>query len=232
WVATHNDLLRRLGDHFKSVDFSGPIEVIGASALASDTQNRLYFATNKGLARVALQKDGGHNVQWLFSKQARSVAVDSSGTVWFGCETSLCRLDSDHAVNVDAEYHLPQQRWDAILTDAQGDLWIRSLRRLFRLAKGTQTFVAQDAGLPITGTNGVLSRSADGRIFVPLDTGLAIPESGQWRIVDSTKGLLSDSVCCVLPDHEGSLWIGSRGLGIQRWLGFEQWENWTRLDGL
>jgi signal transduction histidine kinase/ligand-binding sensor domain-containing protein/CheY-like chemotaxis protein len=232
WIATQHDLLRRFGDHFKSVDFPGQIEVIGPSALASDMQNRLYLATSKGLARVTVQKDGAHNVQRLFSKQVRSVAIDSDGTVWFGCETSLCRLDSDRAVNVDAEYHLPREQWDAILADAQGNLWIRSLRRLFELAKGTQVFVARDARLPVTGTNGVLSRSADGGIFVPLDTGLAIPEGGQWRIVDSTKGLLSDSVCCVLPDHEGSLWIGSRGLGIQRWLGFQQWENWTRLDGL
>jgi signal transduction histidine kinase/CheY-like chemotaxis protein len=59
-----------------------------------------------------------------------------------------------------------------------------------------------------------------------------MPENGAWRVIDSTQGLASDSVCCVLPDHEGSLWVGLRGMGIQRWLGFQQWESWNRRDGL
>jgi signal transduction histidine kinase/ligand-binding sensor domain-containing protein/ActR/RegA family two-component response regulator len=233
WIATRQGLLRRAADHFAALDAREPIEIVGASTLASDRQNRLYLATRKGLARIEAAKDGtGYHLQWLFSKPVRSVALDRSGTVWFGCENSLCRLDSDYAVNVDAQYQLPEQQWDTILADTQGNLWIRSLRRLFELVKGTQAFVARDAGLPATGTIGVLSRSPDGSIFVPLDTGLAIPENGSWRIIDSTKGLASDSVCCVLSDHEGSLWLGLRGMGIQRWLGFQQWESWTRLDGL
>jgi signal transduction histidine kinase/CheY-like chemotaxis protein len=233
WIATRKGLLRRAADHFTTVDSQEPIEIVGASTLASDGQNRLYLASKKGLVRIEAAKDGAsYHFQWLFSKPVRSVALDSSGTVWFGCETSLCRLDSDRAVNAGIQYHLPEQQWDTILTDSQGNLWIRSLRRLFELVKGTQAFVARDAGLPASGTIGVLSRSPDGSIFVPLDTGLAIPENGTWRIIDSTNGLTSDSVCCVLQDHEGSLWLGLRGMGIQRWIGFQHWESWTRLDGL
>ncbi len=233
WVATRRGLLRRSVGHFASIDAPEPIDIIGASTLASDPQGRVYVATRQGLARIEASQGGsGYHFQWLFKKSVRSVAVDGSGRIWFGCETSLCRLDSDRAVNMDSQYQLPQQLWDAILTDAQGNLWVRSLRRLFELVKGTQKFVARDAGLPPSGTIGVLSRSPEGRILVPLDTGLAIPQEDQWRIVDSTKGLASDSVAYVLSDHEGSLWLGLRGMGIQRWLGYQQWESWTRLEGL
>jgi signal transduction histidine kinase/CheY-like chemotaxis protein len=232
WIATRRDLLRRSGEHFAAID-AGPVEFIGASTLASDRQSRLYVATRQGLARVEPAKDGaGYHIQWLFTKRVRSVALDSNEEVWFGCENNLCRLDSDHAVNVEAQYQLPPQQWDAILADAQGNLWVRSLRRLFELVKGTQKFVARDTGLPPSGTIGLLSRSPNGGILVPLDTGLAIPQDGGWQIVDSTKGLASDSVGYVLLDHEGSLWLGLRGMGIQRWLGFQQWEGWTRLEGL
>src|SRR5205823_13838661 len=62
--------------------------------------------------------------------------------------------------------------------------------------------------------------------------GLAIQQSSGWRVINSNNGLTSDAVCCVLRDHEGSLWLGTRGSGIQRWLGFEQWESWTKSDGL
>ncbi|HEV3041913.1 MAG TPA: ATP-binding protein [Candidatus Angelobacter sp.] len=233
WIATRKGLLRRSADHLVTVDAQEPIEIVGAATLASDEQNRLYLASKNGLARIEPQKDGvGYQFQWLFKKTIHSVALDGTGRVWFGCESGLCQLDSDRVVRVDAQYQLPEQQWETILTDSQGNLWIRSLRRLFELARGTQTFVARDSGLPVTGAIGVLSRSPDGGILVPLDTGLAIDENGAWRIIDSTNGLASDSVCCVWPDHEGSLWVGLRGMGIQRWRGFQQWESWTRLDGL
>src|SRR5205807_1694438 len=162
---------------------------------ASDSQNRLYVATKQGLARIESAKEGsGYYFHWLFKKSARSVALDSSGKVWFGCEFSLCRLDFDHAVDFSAQYQpqLPHEQWDAILSDGEGNLWIRNIRHLFELVKGTQKFVARDAGLPPTAAIGVLSRSPDGGIVAPLDTGLAIPTEGGWRIIDSTKGLASD----------------------------------------
>ena len=235
WIATRRGLLRRSADHFTAIDAGQPIEIIGTSALASDSQNRLYVATKQGLARIESAKEGsGYYFHWLFKKSARSVALDSSGKVWFGCEFSLCRLDFDHAVDFSAQYQpqLPLEQWDAILSDGDGNLWIRNIRHLFELVKGTQKFVARDAGLPPTAAIGVLSRSPDGSIVAPLDTGLAIPTEGGWRIIDSTKGLASDSVCCVLSDHEGSVWLGLRGIGVQRWLGFQQWESWTRFEGL
>ena len=233
WIATRRGLLRRSADHFAKIDAGQPIEIIGTSTLASDGQNRLYVATKQGLARLEAAKEGGeYYFHWLFRKPVRSVALDGSGKVWFGCETSLCRLDFDHAVDLGAQYQLPRQQWDAILADGAGSLWVRNTRHLFELVRGTQKFVARDAGLPPTAAIGVLSRSPDGGILAPLDTGLAIPKDGGWRIIDTTKGLDSDSVCCVLPDHEGSLWLGLRGIGIQRWLGFQQWDSWTRLEGL
>jgi signal transduction histidine kinase/CheY-like chemotaxis protein/streptogramin lyase len=61
---------------------------------------------------------------------------------------------------------------------------------------------------------------------------LAIPEKDRWRLVNSGNGLVSDSVACVIRDHEGSMWVGFHGVGIQRWLGYEHWESWTKSEGL
>src|SRR5258708_7218320 len=48
----------------------------------------------------------------------------------------------------------------------------------------------------------------------------------------SPTGMASDAVCCVLLDNENSLWIGLRGTGVARWLGYGQWESFTKTEGL
>ncbi|HSW51222.1 MAG TPA: histidine kinase dimerization/phospho-acceptor domain-containing protein, partial [Bryobacteraceae bacterium] len=40
------------------------------------------------------------------------------------------------------------------------------------------------------------------------------------------------SVADVLVDREGSVWLATRGKGLFRWLGYGEWEAWTRADGL
>jgi signal transduction histidine kinase/CheY-like chemotaxis protein/streptogramin lyase len=233
WVGTRRGLVRRRGNHFEKIGLGEPSEIVGAGSLASDHQNRLYVATTQGLARVDAGVGGTTNIQWFSKKSAHGVGLDSNGRVWFGCDTSLCRIDSDVVRNLDSQYKLPQERWDSIITDADGNLWLRSARRLFEVTNKTEQVVARDAGLPTAGFPAYpLLRSPTGEILVPTDMGLAIPAGDHWHLVSSSNGLASDSVAAVMRDHEGSLWIGFRGVGIQRWLGFQQWESWTKSEGL
>ena len=43
---------------------------------------------------------------------------------------------------------------------------------------------------------------------------------------------MADAVHCLLRDREGSLWLGTNGTGLARWLGYRQWEHWTEAEGL
>ncbi len=234
WIGTRQGLARRQGNGFETLDLGKPVEIVGAGGLASSGQNRLYVATPRGLAFVETAgPGGGYTVRWLTDKPAHGVGVDHDGTVWFGCEESLCRAEEDRVVNLSARYGLPHESWESIVADGEGNLWIRSARRLFEFVHNTSEFIARDKGVPQTGDPvAMLALSLKGRILVPTDTGLAIQEGNSWRIVNSHDGLASDSVAFALFDHEGSLWIAFRGIGIQRWLGFPNWESWTEAEGL
>ena len=121
----------------------------------------------------------------------------------------------------------------AAITDASGNLWVRSPQRLFELPRGSQRFIPQDSELRSNGISyGPLYRSLDGRLMVAMNTGLAISEGRNWRLIDSGRGLAGDSVANVLRDREGSLWIGLHGTGLMRWLGYHEWESWTKGEGL
>ena len=175
WVGTRSGLVRRKGSHFEKIDL-GAVEIIGAGSLASDQANRLYVSTTQGLVVLETQEGGSHRTRWLSQRPAHGVGLDGRGRVWFGCETSLCRIDADQVINLDSQYKLPQERWDSIITDSEGNLWMRSARRLIELVNKTDQAIARDKGLPTAGfPAGMLQRSPAGGIMVPTDLGLAFP---------------------------------------------------------
>jgi signal transduction histidine kinase/CheY-like chemotaxis protein/streptogramin lyase len=234
WAGTRQGLIRRRGNHFETLQLGRQFDIVGAGSLASDRQSRIYVATTNGLALVDTRDlNGAYKVRWLTDTVTHGVGVDHGGTLWFGCDESLCRVESEKVVKVDERYRLPHERWESIVADGEGNVWIRGPHRLFEFVQKAQQFVARDQGVPQTGAPAAaLALSPQGKILVPTDTGLALPERDNWRIVNSHNGLASDSVSCALFDHEGSLWISFRGVGIQRWLGIQNWESWTETEGL
>lgn len=233
WVGTRQGLLRRVEDRLEAVDTDGPISITSAGSLSSDVHGHVYVASIQGLLRVEPKGEGsGYVARWLTRTPAHSVAVDSHGLVWFGCGTGLCTWESDQVKVLSPQYKLPEECWESILSDSEGTLWVRSTRRLFALRSGERQFIAQDLGLGTTLPPAGPLLVVQGSIAVPTDGGLQIREQGRWKTVDTDSGLSSDSVCCALRDREGSLWIGSTGGGLNRWLGYGQWMSWTKREGL
>ena len=57
------------------------------------------------------------------------------------------------------------------------------------------------------------------QIAVPSSEGVAIPEGDEWRIIGEPNGIERDAVATAFRDREGSMWIGFRGTGVDRWIG-------------
>ena len=66
-----------------------------------------------------------------------SVYVDGSGKLWYGCGLDLCVLENGSARAIGNGMGLPQERWDAILEDPDGALWVRSQNSLYMRARGS-----------------------------------------------------------------------------------------------
>ncbi|HWQ55239.1 MAG TPA: two-component regulator propeller domain-containing protein [Bryobacteraceae bacterium] len=236
WVGTQHGLARRSGDHFERVDLPGAGQLMGQSGIDSDASGTLYVGTANGLAVARKDASGGMAVR-LFAVSGRAdrqvfgVHKDPEGQVWFGCGQRICRLEGDRAVELPNP-EIPSDRWHAILTDARGNLWIRSARHLLQWKKGTERFVPEGRGLPPPDTNAHLYVDSHGELFVPTAGGLAQRTGEGWRLIRKSNGLVTNSVHCFLRDREGSLWLGTNGAGLARWLGFGEWEGWAEGDGL
>ena len=129
WVGTGNGLARKVGDRFEPVGTAQARGIVGRQGISSDRQGSLFLATDHGLAVLPRGEQEASLIPSVTGapEEANSVYVDGSGTVWYGCgDTGLCRLENGRPVEVGAASGLPKAKWDAILEDLDGNLWVRS----------------------------------------------------------------------------------------------------------
>ncbi|MBZ5596413.1 MAG: response regulator [Acidobacteriia bacterium] len=237
WVGTHGGLARLRNGQMEFVDPPGWVRINGQGSLVSDPQGRLYVGTTKGLyvgegSGPDLKFRRYPNPALVTDPAVYGVHVDPAGDVWFGCGDSLCKLAHERTEVLAQDAGIPADQWDAILTDQEGNLWIRSLHRLLVRPKGERQFMARDRGLPPATISASLQMDREGRLFVPTESGIGHLRGGVWETIGIEQGLPTNPTCCILQDREGSVWVGLSGAGLARWLGYDQWQSWTRAEGL
>jgi len=241
WVGTDAGLVRREGERFKPIMLEGtnPYASVSRSGIDSDTKGNIFVATEEGLwigrrhldqgefkfTQVAAPPEAGHS--------AEGVYVDPWGTVWFGCgEASLCRFKDGQTEVWRESRGVPAARWDAITSDHDGSIWIRSSKYLYVLPAGAKKFQPALVRLPQSASFGSLSVDRKGRLLVPTDRGLYRDTGNGWQVIGEAQGLLSSAIAEAIEDKEGSIWVGLQGAGIARWVGDREWEAWTKAEGL
>jgi len=236
WVGTSRGLARRRGSRFEAFDFGERVESSGRFGLAADGEGRLYLTTIAGLL-VSSQPIAG--VQRKFEAApgpptgpAYGVYADRNGVVWYGCASAVCRLMGGKVTIYGTKEGVPADRWDALLADRSGTVWIRSSKHLLKRPRGGNGFEGAANPIPPIGDFGTLHTGRDGELFVPTDDGIWELSNGRWRGIGRQQGLIASATSSVLQDREGSLWIGLWGTGLARWVGRNQWEGWTHADGL
>ena len=239
WVSTGRGLARRARDRFESIALNGRT-VIGRQGISSDRKGHLYLATDLGLAVGNVNKSGvafravdrpaglGQTQQ----PGAVSVYTDASGLVWYGCGLDLCQWDNRSATDVSAAQGLPPDRWDAILGDLEGNLWVRSATALYLRHNGSEHFELQAGLAESTNTFPTIALDPAGRLLAPTNRGLMRQAAAGWELIDADQGITSNDISTVFQDREGSVWLGLLGSGLARWLGYSEWQSWTAHEGL
>lgn len=177
WVGTGNGLARRTGGRFETVlmgeEPGAAHTVVGREGIAADSQGRLYLATERVLLAGTTK---GNTVSFTpvnsADTEAASVYLDRSGKLWYGCGLDLCVLENGGARAAGSAMGLPRERWDAILEDPDGALWVRSEKSLYMRARGSDRFQSQTEVAEFDGAYPVLGLDSVGRLLVPTGDGL------------------------------------------------------------
>jgi len=207
------------------------------SALALDSWGKVYLATEGGLLRVDPERPNDTRLwsipEGLPSLEAESVSITSEGRVWFASGHHVGWLDSqDHVHMFPAQSGLPHEQVISILQDFEKILWVRTAGHLYRLSPGATHFVSERPDLPPANDYGSPALDRSGNLMIPTVAGLYRRISGQWEVIDQSRGMKVNATFAITEDREGAYWIGLGGAGIQRWIGRKTWSGWTQAEGL
>ena len=205
-------------------------------SVTADPDGRLIVATPEGLA-VQAARGSAHFAltPWDDQREVYSVYTDPHGNVWAGCGDRLCAVERGRMAPVGPE--LPRDSWTSIRMDSKGNLWLAGAKTTAVRPNGTSRFdvlpppVAKSGFIPIIG-DPALEVERNGDVILTTPKGLCRWSRNKWFVVDTRSGLARDDVTTILADREGSLWVGFAGLGLQRWLGYGEWESWSAAEGL
>lgn len=236
WANTCGQILRFDGRRFQPVaGLSGMLS--SAQGMANGAHGGVVVATPAGLFEAAANGDGSYSVRPypltpdLAGMPARGIARHGS-KLWFGCGRRLCVEDGGRVSMFGLAEGLPDDAWDAIGITPDGSVWARSPSRLYRKAPGAPRLVQEQPDIASSLYWGALTVGRDGSVMIPTDKGIAMRHEGTWSLIDDQRGLRTAMTSAVLEDREGSLWVGLIGGGVARWLGFSEFEAWTKAQGL
>lgn len=254
WVATPDGLYHWEGGTLQSVGARGQhaLAVNNTGNMAADREGILWILGDDQLYEVR-RSPGTAGPAWQVrqvlqkptadakAQRLFSLAVTRDGSVWVGCEYSLCRLEGAQLKPLAAGTGaLSHQIWSRLLAARDGSLWLRSATHVARWAPGAEALA--DMAMPASaagdhGPSHPLAEDSQGRILTAGNSALARLDPGRpgsaWEVFDRRHGMPAGGrFLTLLSDREGGLWLSRGGSGLWQWVGYGRWEHWTEADGL
>ena len=242
WVGTESGVFRLSEGTFRAVtDHGRPMQTPAGHRITAGPQGLMYVAEASGIVELSPDPTGkiwnsrpaipAANAGNVGLSQIYSLLATAQGDLFFGCDRSFCRWSHGQLRKWQVS-ELPADSWSGILLSKAGDLWIRGCAHVAVLPAGSEQFAVHD--LPRSVGNSPIPwviEDLPGRILVNAGPSIARWEQGHWQLFTEEDGL-PHSPTAVLADAEGSLWLGGTGHGLYKWLGYGNWQNWRKKQGL
>ena len=246
WAGTTDGLAIRTADgHFFSVKYRKTDLSIGYnSAISSSRDGRVYAVTQLGLLAFT---PSPHRQFWtadtvLSPGQARkfgekgisSVQANEDGSVMFGCGQEICQIFSGYLARWSVADGLPKDTWSSILRKKDGALWVRSARHVAEYNSSRKRFEIRDAPYQRLGDDTWLPMAEDagGHVLAGFGQSLGRYSNGRWELLSERNGFAGATIGSILVDRDHLVWFGMVGHGLRSWLGYGEWEYWTKEQGL
>ena len=241
WVGTTTALYYGDGQHFRTAVSGSAFGAAGGQQIASTPAGEMLAVSKLQLMRMVRASTAeGWSMEPYFPHaeitthselaQVQSVYADRHGSIWLGCGQAICQVRGS-AVRVWGERDgVPSDAWCWFLEDSSGRVWARGHQHIRALRPGGTAFADED--IPslhetIATTFLPIAEDARHRIVTRTNEGLAIWSGGSWQTVGAENGLLVPGILSMVVDNNGALWLGTYGKGVQRWLGYGNWETWS-----
>ena len=220
WIGSYGGGITRL-ENGRATTFTARDGLVNdfVRVVARDPSGALWIGTDHGLSRFADGRFTSYTTEdGLADDTVRALHVEGSGDVWVATNAPggqpLHRVRGGRVEAVALPEPRPTAPVDKLLRDHQGALWLASQDGLFRWAEGTMSRFDTDDGLSANVVRD-LHEDFEHRLWVATDLGVDLFTGGA-RAFRSVARAGTDCTA-VLRDREGSLWVGHRGRGLERY---------------
>jgi ligand-binding sensor domain-containing protein/signal transduction histidine kinase len=212
-------------------------------ALEEDQKGRLWIGTAGG--GLALYREEGRfftlnsENSSLVSDRIRTLFCDGEGILWIGTEEGLCLYDTNSGTFLKSDFYasLPENIFIRdIQADSSGNIWIGSEEGLFFYDRSLDRMESFSLPDKVDVRAFLFDKE---RLWIGTErSGLYIynfPEKSWTNLrADGEKGSLSyEKIRCLYKDHNGLVWVGTRGGGINMYNpSVELIENFTDLKDI
>lgn len=202
-------------------------------SLAEQADGRLWMI-DQGGTLWRTRAEPGKNAEWEridvpLSGPATKVVVAPDGAVWIAGRSAVVRRVSER-VEMRLGVAATLGAVTALMIDHTGACWIGTQAGAVLTAPTDSAAWSAGIAGPLTGAAvTALTEDARGRIWCGLQDGQLAHASpgGTWSLWGSEQGLNAGAgILSLLPDREGTLWIGQNARGVQQLLS-ESWRHRT-----
>ncbi|WP_422954078.1 ligand-binding sensor domain-containing protein [Undibacterium sp. TC4M20W] len=250
WVGNSDGLYLKKGERFEPILHNGKkLPISPGQKFNTSPDGTLFFISQQRLYALNLplkMAQGQPQLQVLFptqqsfSQQAPdtllSVHREKNGDFWLGCGSSICQYSGKQIHVWDAAQGVPGDQWLSFHRDNSGQLWARGEQHIVVLQPSEKQFTDRTPPGDILHKKGLvtwISADAEGRILSNANQSLIRWNKDHWENFDRKNGLkIAGGLTALLYDKDGGMWLGSRGLGLVKWLGSGNWESWTMAQGM
>lgn len=258
WAVSEENIYYRNGDRFEPVA-DKKIVLNGQHQIVVEGPESLLLIHNGQLLRMRHKHGKMVVLMAVFSpemlkrnpvlKDLKSVNVvrgeGGAETIWLSGADRMVSIAENQIRDTErtptltewnASRGLPAERWDGVLMDHAGTVWVAGQRHIAVLTKGAARF--QDRSIPNANPGNLrghapIVEDAAGRVIAVVDCGIARWNGSFWQSIGRGNGLMHNPfITAMVFDAAGNLWLSSRGGGLYCWLGYRTLEGWGEEQGL
>ena len=209
WAAS-SQLVHVQGKNAKPWHFAG-MEGIRIRNVLRDRDRSLWIGTDGyGLYHVTPSAIDHFDIgRGLVNNYVRSLTQARDGSIWIGTDYGVNHLDAKGIHTFNSQNGLAYDSIRSIVEDRAGDLWIGTDHGLSHLRGGAFLDDAATRALSKEKVWSIFQDSDGGMWFGTRGAGLFSYSHGRIAQYGTTRGLVSNSIYCILEDAKKRLWLST-----------------------
>jgi ligand-binding sensor domain-containing protein len=215
WIGTRSGLAVFEHGRFRPGPQGGDLARAFIRAIGESSNGHLWIGTETGVTEIAGDTVRAFDASdGLIDGRVRAVEPGADGALWVGTLSGLQRFDGRRFETIPLRSTQSAEPVMSLHEEPDGALWVGTgSGALYRL-RGKSLDVMSEGGRFGSAIRAI-SRDRDGNLWVALDGGLVRWRDGEFSPL-ATGMFAAADLRTLLEDNEGSLWIGSFGLGLLR----------------